>query len=78
MGRKPITLLNGVRPPIESSFITLSDNSSCVASAVEIFHLAKLDRRQRLPTAARLSDSLIRRNRSIFSAAHIECTPELE
>jgi 5-methylcytosine-specific restriction endonuclease McrBC regulatory subunit McrC len=78
MGRKPITLLNGVRPPDRSSFITLSDNSSCVASAVEIFHLGKLDRRQRLATAARLSDSLIRRNRSIFSAAHIECNPEFK
>jgi hypothetical protein len=78
MGKKPISQLNGLRPPDSSSFITLNDNSSCTASAVEIFHLSKIDRRQRLTTAARLTDRLIRRNSSILAAAHIECIPEFK
>lgn len=78
MGKKSLTRLSGVRPPDNSSFIALNDNSSHTESAVNIFHLSKLDRRQRLPTAARLSDRLIRRNASILSAAHIECISEFK
>jgi hypothetical protein len=76
MGKKPVASLIGVRPPENASFITLDDNSSATASAVDIFHLARLDRRQRLPTAARLTDRLIKRNASILSSAFIECIPE--
>ena len=76
MAKKPITRPIGVRPPDSASFITLNDNSSCSASAVEIFHLTKMDRRQRLSTAARLTDRLMKRNASTLSAAHIECVPE--
>jgi hypothetical protein len=78
MGRKPVTRLNGIRPPDSCSFIALNDNSSYIASAVEVFHLTKLDRRGRLQTAARLTDRLIKRNASTLSAAHIECFPEFK
>jgi 5-methylcytosine-specific restriction endonuclease McrBC regulatory subunit McrC len=78
MGKRPVTQLDGIRPPNSSFFVTLNDNSSCVVSAVDFFHLSKLDRRQRLPTAARLADRLIRRNAAILSAAQIECVPEFK
>jgi hypothetical protein len=76
MGARPVTPLAGIRPPDNTSFITLNDNSSSVESAVKIFRLAKLDRRQRLPTAARLTNRLMKRNASILSSASIECIPE--
>ena len=76
MGKKPVNGLRVIRAPDNESFITLHDNSSVVASAVGTFHLAKLDRRQRLPTAARLTDRLIRRNALTLSSARVECAPE--
>lgn len=71
-----MTGLRGIRPPENESFLTLCDNSAIVASAVKTFHLEKVDRRQRLPTAARLTDRLIQRNASTLESAQIECTPE--
>ncbi len=76
MGTRPVTPLAGIRPIANTSFITLDDNSSSMESAVKIFHLGKLDRRQRLPTAVRLTDRLIKRNASTLSSASIECVPE--
>lgn len=78
MAKKPVSSLRGIRPPESASFISLNDNSSCVESAVRIFRLSKVDRRQRLPTAARLADRLIRRNASVLAAAHIDCVPEFK
>ena len=78
MAKKPVSPLRAIPPPASASFISLNDNSSCVESAVKIFHLSKLDRRQRLPTAARLTDRLIKRNASILAAAHIGCVPEFK
>lgn len=76
MATKRVGSLSGLRTTKHGFFLSLGDNSSTVVSAIEVFQLQKVDRRQRVITGARLAETFLKQNGPRFSSAQITCTPE--
>lgn len=62
--------------PSAASFITLDDNSTASCLAVELFNLKDRRARDPLGEAAKLSEQLFMRNRSVLALAQLQCERE--